>query len=121
MIVTGHSRVPAKTNPPSVPSSLHLFCRTLALCTLAFATIGISTLQATSIYTNQATFLSNVQAGYYLETFDSLPTGFVASPHGFSGNGFSYTASADHLNFFNSGSGSDVWLSHPGFKHEHYF
>jgi hypothetical protein len=49
-------------------------------------------------YTDLATFLANVQPGYYLETFDSFPAfGSVSTPHSFSGgagNSFSYDATA---------------------------
>ncbi|HLK55431.1 MAG TPA: hypothetical protein VKU00_02645, partial [Chthonomonadaceae bacterium] len=73
----------------------------------------------TTVYTDQATFLANVQSGYYLETFDSQPINTqVPSPLSFSSNGFSYTASVPDLtspsgpgNFFNVGTVSDVWLS----------
>lgn len=44
-------------------------------------------------FTDQASFLANVQPGYYLETFDSLPGYTDLGPSvSFSGNGFSYDA-----------------------------
>jgi hypothetical protein len=52
--------------------------------------------RADLIFTDQPTFLSNVQSGYFLENFDSLPSfNSIPSPSTFSGgSGFSYSASA---------------------------
>lgn len=72
-----------------------------ALFALLFA-VHASPLLGDVIYTNQATFLSNVQPGSYLETFDGLPVSTVIpSPLSFSGNGFGYTASCPG-GFYNS-------------------
>lgn len=81
----------------------------------SLAVIGLMTVSAfasaQTTYTDQATFLANVQPGSYLETFDSLVQGdVVASPINFAGNGFTYTASAVG-NFFNVGPAGDTWLS----------
>jgi len=81
----------------------------------SLAVIGLMTVSAfasaQTTYTDQATFLANVQPGSYLETFDSLVQGdVVASPINFAGNGFTYTASATG-NFFNVGPTGDTWLS----------
>jgi PEP-CTERM motif len=86
--------------------------RSMILTVLGIATLGLagSVSAGTQVYTNQASFLANVQAGYYLETFDSLPSGTIPS-QSFSQGGFSYTASAA-LGLFNLESPSgDKWLS----------
>jgi hypothetical protein len=72
---------------------------------------------AATVFTDEAAFLSNVQGGSYLETFDSLAVGSnIGTSLNFSGNGFSYEATAINpdpsLNeFFNAASAGDVWLS----------
>jgi hypothetical protein len=77
--------------------------------------MGLSPAEAASIFTDEATFLSNVQSGSYLEKFDSLePTS--PGPLPFSQNGFIYSATAINSSprnsgFFNEGRSSDVWLS----------
>ena len=49
---------------------------------------------AETVFTDQTTFVSQLQPSYYLETFNSLPTfGSVTNPTTFSQNGFSFTAS----------------------------
>jgi hypothetical protein len=51
--------------------------------------------RADIIYTNQASFLANVQPGFYLETFDTegFPNfGSIPTPTVFSQNGFTYSA-----------------------------
>ncbi len=60
----------------------------LALATVAFLSSGIHA-EAAVIYDNQATFISTLQPGYYLETFQST------SPPNYSSNGFSYTLSSN--------------------------
>lgn len=51
--------------------------------------------QAGVIYNDLSSFLSSVEPGYYLEDFQSLTgPGGLGSPLSFSGNGFSYEASA---------------------------
>jgi hypothetical protein len=85
-----------------------------SLCSLILAGTALSAAQATAIFTDQASFLSHVKPGYYLETFDSLAQ-FTSlnSPLSFSTNGFSYTTSAPSADnkFFNIGPMGDVWLS----------
>jgi hypothetical protein len=80
------------------------------LALVTFTAAGVGRARADVIYTDRAAFLANVQPGFYLETFDSLPQGFLPSPLSFSGSGFSYTASAVG-DFFNVGPPGDVWLS----------
>lgn len=90
-----------KTHP--VERSLLLILMSLALTAM--------TTQATTIYTNQAAFLSATQPGYYLETFNSLPQFTqLPSPLSFSSNGFSYNATAPTAGFFNVGPSGDTWL-----------
>lgn len=70
----------------------------------------------TTTYIDPNAFLANINSTKYLETFDSQPYGQVlASPLSFSGNGFSYTASANG-GFYNikNGTTSDIWLSTQG-------
>jgi hypothetical protein len=89
----------------SLPSKALFF-----LIALLF-TASISSSFATTIYTNQASFLAATAPGYYLETFNSLPQDTtIPSPINFSGNGFSYSASAAG-GFFNVGPSGDTWLS----------
>jgi hypothetical protein len=52
--------------------------------------------EAAIIYSDEASFLTHVQPGYYLETFDTLPTGYLGVTSSFAGNGYAYTASADN-------------------------
>ena len=81
---------------------------------LVLVSLGVSAIptQATTIYTNQATFLAATQPGYYLETFNSLPQFTqLASPLNFSSNGFTYNATAPTAGFFNIGPSGDTWLS----------
>jgi hypothetical protein len=84
--------------------------------------MGSSPAEAASIFTDEATFLSNVKSGSYLENFDSLVFNTLLSgtripgPLFFSQNGFNYDATAINSrpgsnDFFNAGSSSDVWLS----------
>ena len=68
----------------------------LALATVAFLSSGIHA-EAAVIYDNQATFISTLQPGYYLETFQST------SPPNYSSNGFSYTLSSNGA-LYHSGS-----------------
>jgi hypothetical protein len=51
---------------------------------------------AAMIYSDQTTFLANVQPGYYQEGFDppAFAPGPLSTPASFSANGFSYTAMA---------------------------
>ena len=95
---------------PSIPRR-GILALELALAGLLLAAVSVSVARATTIYTDQTTFLNNVRPGYYLETFDSLPKGNVVPPLAFSANGFSYTAAPAAFNFFNVGPGTDVWLS----------
>ena len=65
-------------------------------------------------YTDKNSFLAGINSTRYLETFDSQPYGtIVHGPLNFSGNGFSYSASASGGDFYNlkNGSTSDIWLS----------
>jgi len=48
---------------------------------------------ATTIVYDETTFLNGLASGFYLENFDALSMP-VSSPHSFSGNGFTYTATA---------------------------
>ncbi len=67
--------------------------------------------QATTIFNNESAFLSQVQAGSYLETFNSLPQyTLLPSPLSFSSGDFSYTASAVD-DFYSIGPVGDTWLS----------
>jgi hypothetical protein len=72
---------------------------------------------AATVFTDETAFLSNVQAGSYLETFDSLPIGIpLPGPLAFSQGGFAYNATAINpisafSGFFNASSAGDVWLS----------
>jgi hypothetical protein len=57
--------------------------------------LSLSSACTADIYTDKTTFLKHVQSGYYLETFDELPAfAKITTPYPFSGNGFSYNASA---------------------------
>ena len=82
-----------------------------ACAAIVSMSIGLgSTAGASMVYTNQATFLANVQPGAYLESFDSLALGPLNSPMTFSQGSFAYSASVAN-GFFNVGTSSDVWLS----------
>lgn len=62
---------------------------------LAVALIGLGSSARADLYTDQPSFLAHVAPGYYLETFNSLPSYSDLGPSlAFSGGGFSYTASA---------------------------
>jgi hypothetical protein len=65
-------------------------------------------------YTDKNSFLAGINTTRYLESFDSQPYGtIVHGPLNFSGNGFSYSASASGGDFYNlkNGSTSDIWIS----------
>jgi len=74
-----------------------------------FLLTGVTTSRGATVYTDQATFLSNVQSGYYLETFDSLPP-FPPPPLYFSMNGFSYTATTATDLFYTLGGSLSTYL-----------
>jgi hypothetical protein len=63
------------------------------LSAVALAALSASTLASTTTYTDSATFLTHVAAGSYFQNFNGLPNP-PAGPVPFSGNGFSYSASA---------------------------
>jgi hypothetical protein len=98
-------------------NSLKNMSLTVAGATVIVLGMGLSPAEAASIFTDEATFLSNVQSGSYLESFDSLPfSAFLSDSLSFSQNGFSYNATAidfepEFSDFFSTGSSSDVWLS----------
>jgi hypothetical protein len=84
------------------------------LCVIGLALMGLAVpaRAQTTTYSSQASFLSNVLPGYYLETFDSLTANQVlTSPLSFSANGFSYTAAAPSGFVPEAPNGSDVWLT----------
>jgi hypothetical protein len=88
-----------------------LFSKTLLFSSALLLAANVSSSFATTIYTSQSSFLAATAPGYYLETFNSLPqNSFLSSPQNFSGNGFSYSASAA-AGFFNVGPSGDTWLS----------
>lgn len=58
-----------------------------ALSAVALALLATPVLADTTVYTSSSGFLSQLNAGYYTETFDGLE----AVPAGFSGGDFSYT------------------------------
>ena len=69
-------------------------------------------------YTDQASFLTAIDSGYYLEMFDSLSPGLTASPILFSSGSFSYSATAftpftgdAFFPYANPSDSSDIWLS----------
>ena len=81
---------------------------------LGLLTVLASPAHAATIYTDQTSFLADVEAGHYLETFNSLAQDtLLSSPINFSGNGFAYTTSLGPFNggFFNEGPAGDTWLS----------
>jgi hypothetical protein len=100
----------AKCNP---------FCMTISpmktpILSSALALFVFPTLShagSTVIITNQGSFLTNLNASPYVESFDALSLQ-PASPISFSAAGFSYQASTDN-GFYNAGQASpgDVWLS----------
>ena len=66
-----------------------------ALAALALFTLASAATAQTNVYTSQATFLSNVASGSYLQNFDALVKGtFYANPLTYSGSGFQYTINA---------------------------
>ncbi|MGD9691736.1 MAG: hypothetical protein AB7G17_02725 [Phycisphaerales bacterium] len=67
----------------------------------AFAGVSSAT-----VFTTQASFVAQLQAGFYLENFASVPTGSVPSLN-FSSGGFSYTVSA-------TGPGTNNLFNDPG-------
>ena len=98
-----------------MPLPTSALTHTLVVATAAAAACwlgGLSGARADTLYTNQASFLSALAPGSYLETFDSLPQNtLLASPLTFSQNGFSYTAATTQSTFYNAGPAGDVWLS----------
>jgi hypothetical protein len=69
-----------------------------------------------TVYTNQASFLAAVQAGYYTESYDSLPPSGTQLPASmpFSQGAFAYTVSATNnatASLYSAGAGTDLWLS----------
>ncbi len=87
----------------------------ILLLAIVLCAVPQTTHAAVTTYTTQASFLADVETGYYLETFNSLPPpappqDLGNGPLPFSGNGFSYSASATN-GFFSAGSVADVWLS----------
>ena len=84
-------------------------------CFVAFAALALFALASaanaqTVSYTNQATFLSNVASGSYLQNFDSLVQGtFYANPITFGGgNGFQYNVGAATGLYAVSGNGGSA-------------
>lgn len=61
----------------------------LALTSLVVAALATPALADTTVYTSAASFLPQVAAGYYSETFDGLST----LPPSFASGGFSYSIS----------------------------
>ncbi len=80
---------------------------------LAALVFLVASAQAGTVYTDQPSFLAQLQPGYYLETFQGIPLGFLTSPMGFSSVPYSYTASAPNglWGQYAPSSGSDVVLS----------
>lgn len=81
------------------------------LCSVLLAALPAS--GDTTVYTDQADFLSALSAAYYEESFEGLEQyTFLDSPLSFSQNGLSYLASVgDGSGFYNVGRLNDVWLS----------
>lgn len=85
-------------NPQSSTASTPNFS---LFCSTAIGLIGLSMLSLTScptasaatLYTTQASFLSQVDSGYYLENFDAKTSGVLASGTNFSNSTYTYTAS----------------------------
>lgn len=79
------------------------------------ASLVMSSAASASItYTNKASFVAALNPGYYLETFESLPTfSSFATPHVFSGGAFSYSASTTAQAFFSDTIG-DRFISTSG-------
>jgi hypothetical protein len=46
------------------------------------------------VFTDEGAFLAHTQAGFYRETFTSLPDGPLISPQNFSNDGFAYEATS---------------------------
>ncbi len=65
----------------------------------AFAGVSSAT-----VFTSQASFVAQLQAGFYLENFASVPSGSVIPAPGlsFTGNGFSYTVDGTPGGLFNN-------------------
>ncbi len=84
--------------------------RTVALA--AALALGAIPARADLTFTDQTSFLANVQPGYYLENFNTLP-GYtdLGSPLSFSGNGFSYDAIAVDGVYTTQAIAGDVALS----------
>jgi hypothetical protein len=64
-----------------------------AVCVIAAIVGSSAALAGTDTYTDEATFLANVQGGAYTEDFSGVAPGPVDTLN-FSGGGFSYTASS---------------------------
>ena len=88
--------------------------------------IGNAAVAQTVVYTDQTAFLKQVKPGYYLETFDSLPSFYsLLQPAFYSAKGFRYNVNAqyggsDNLGLFSvtpdSNKPNDVALSTQDFN-----
>jgi len=81
---------------------------------VAFGFLLVSAHGQTVTYTNQTTFLANVQPGFYLETFNGKTPGTFPPADVFTGNGFTYSAAASPALFYEQlvgGPAGDIVLS----------
>jgi hypothetical protein len=87
--------------------------RILTILLLALAVFTNQASAQVTTYTNQATFLAALNAGFYTENFQSLSiTGTTLGPLNFSSGGFTYAANTTTGNlFFGAGTPADHWLS----------
>ena len=84
---------------------------------LAFATATLigascSANAALIVFNDQATFLAQVQPGFYLEDFEGEPTATLTSPHVFTNGTHSFQASAPNALFITTVPGAGRALSH---------
>lgn len=76
-------------------------CRTKIAFLFAAALVTVTSAKPATIFTDQSTFVSALDPGFYLEDFSAYGTGDQgATSHNFSANGFQYSASAP----------SDLWI-----------
>ena len=81
------------------------------LCGIAILAGSNAAIAGTITYTNQSNFTAAIDSGYFTQTFNSIGFGSKPSPMDLSGGGYTISAATTKSNFYNTGSGLDVWLS----------
>ena len=70
--------------------------RRVLFVSLAVLVVQLSAGAGTTVFTDETSFLAAIDPDYYLENFNSLPSGTIPSPRSFGPvNGYSYNVSAE--------------------------